>query len=210
MSRRHLLTIIGCTLFLLVSSSCGQKGARSVEEIEESLVIAKPDTSLYGTLKSVRPDSLVFISEFDEQPITCIYDEARGRKQFFGSLTEGNRYALLIDPEEKAAIRMVNLTELSGQWFYDLEEQRGMTFTAAGALSSINPKDVSFKKWKFHNGKIVLYYTDIEAVVSDSREYESDTIEIESLTSENLDFQFRGEKLHCTRQHGPIKLKIQI
>lgn len=210
MSRRHLLIIIGCTLFLLVCSSCGRKGARSVEEIEESLVIAKPDTSFYGTLKSVRPDSLLFISEFDGQLVSCVYDEARGRNQIYGSLTECNRYALLIDPEEKAVIRMVNLTELSGQWFYDREEQRGMTFTAAGALSSINPKDVSFKKWKFHNGKIVLYYTDLEAVVSDSREYQSDTIDIESLSSEILDFSFRGEKLHCTRQHGPIKLKIKV
>lgn len=210
MSRRHLLTIIGCTLFLLLSSGCGQKGARSVEEIEESLVIAKPDTSFYGTLKSVQSDSLHFISEFDEQPVACIYDEARGRNQIYGSLTEGNRYAILIDPEAKAAIRMVNLTELSGQWFYDLEEQRGFTFTAAGALSSINPKDVSFKKWKFYNGKIILYFTDIEAVVSDAREYQTDTIDIERLSNENLDFVFRGEKMHCTRQHGPIKLQIKV
>ena len=173
---KHLLFIsTGCTLLLLAASCSGRKGARSVEEITSELHIVPPDTSVYGTLRSHSADSLILTPEFGDDPIRCVYDEARGRGAILGTITDGNRYALLIDPDTHGARKIINLTELSGQWFYDdADQQRGFTITTAGALSSINPKDVSFKKWKFNNGHIILYYTDIESVVRDSRQYQSD------------------------------------
>lgn len=211
MSKQQLFIATGCTLFLLVCSCTKQKGARSVEEIAADLKIVQPDTSVYGTLRSHSADSLILTPEYGTDPIRCIYDEARGRGDILGSITEGNRYALLIDPETHSARKIINLTELSGQWFYDdAGQQRGFTFTTAGALSSINPKDVSFKKWKFHNGHIILYYTDVESVVRDSRDYQSDTTDITTLTAENLDLTFRGQALHCHRQREAIKVKFNF
>lgn len=207
---KHTSISIGCTLFLLVSSCNGQKGAHSVEEIVANIEVAKPDTSVYGTLKDISADTLLFTEEFGEGTFTCGYLQAKGLHEIYGSLTQGNRYAMLIDPNEQSALKIVNLTELSGQWFYDIEEQRGFTITAAGALSSINPKDVSFKKWKFQNGKIVIYYTNIDDVVSDTREYKTDTTDINRLSAENLEITFLGQTLNCQRQHGPIKMKFKF
>lgn len=208
MTRTHIILLIGCFLSLLICSCNKQRGARSVDEISENLIIVQPDTSLRGTLNAITPDSLRLTAEYDNAPISCTYDEARGNSQIFGSLTEGHRYALLVNPATRDALKIYNLTELSGQWFFDTAEGRGFTFTAAGALSSINPKDVSMKKWKFYNGHIIIYYVDINDVVNDSRNYKSDTTEIQSLSADNLVFRFRGQPLRCTRQHGAIKFHM--
>lgn len=211
MLKPHLIISIACTLLLLASSCSKQRGTRSVEEIAADLKIVQPDTSVYGTLRSHSADSLTLATEYDTDPIRCTYDEARARDAILGSITEGNRYALLIDPETHSARKLINLTELSGQWFYDdADQQRGFTITTAGALSSINPKDVSFRKWKFHNGHIILYYVDTESVVRDSRDYLSDTTDIQSLTDDHLDLTFRGQSLHCYRQREAIKVKFNF
>lgn len=207
---RRLLFTIGCTLFLLLCSCNGQKGARSIEELTSSLHIEQPDTSLYGTLKAVTHDSLEFISEIDNDRFTCTYDAARDQNNILGSLTEGNRYALVIDPREKAAIKLLNLTELSGQWFYDNNPESGLNFTAAGALSSINNQDVNFRRWKYYNGQIIIFYTNIEEVTQDTRQYKADTTEILSLNADALSFRFLNETRTCHRQKEAIKVKFDF
>lgn len=206
----RLFIATGCTLFLLLCSCSGQRGARSVEELAAEIHIVQPDTSVYGTLQTKTIDSLFFTAEYDDEPFSCGFNEAQGEGTILGSLTEGNRFALLITPETKSARHIVNITELSGQWFFDDDDERGFTFTTAGALSSINPKDVSFKKWKIYNGKIILFYTDIESVVRDSRDYQSDTTEIHALTDNHLELSFRGQRISCHRQREAIKVKFNF
>lgn len=211
MSRHTLYIAIGSTLLLSLCSCTGQKGERSVEEIAADIHIEQPDTSVYGTLNTLTTDSLILTPEFGDQPIRCNFREANAHGDILGSLTEGNRYALLIDPATRQARKILNLTELSGQWFIDGDDdQRGFTFTAAGALSSINPKDVSFKKWKYYNGHIILFYTDIESVVNDSRDYQSDTTDIHALTADHLELSFRGQPISCHRQREAIKVKFNF
>lgn len=205
---RHLLLLIGCTLSLFLCSCKGQKGARSVEEITSSIHIVQPDTSLYGTLKAVTEDSLSFAAEYDNAPFSCTYNTAMDEGHIFGSLTKGHRYALLVDPSCQDARHLLNITELSGRWFYDEAPESGLSFTAAGALSSINTHDVSFRKWKYYNGHIILYYINIEDVVKDSRNYKSDTTAILSLSADALTFRFRGETHSCHRQKEAIKVKF--
>lgn len=208
MIRTHIILLIECTLLLLISSCGGQKGERSVKEIEESLTIEVPDTSFYGTLSAITPSQLTFTPEYGDQAVDYYYDEARDRQQIIGSLTEGNRYALVIDRQEQAITKMVNLTELSGQWFYDTTEGRGFNLTAAGALSSINTQDFAFKKWKFYNGRIILFYVDAQDVVKNAHDYKSDTTDIETLSDEQLVLRFRGNTYRCSRQRESIKFHI--
>lgn len=208
MIRTHLILLIECTLLLLISSCGGQKGERSVKEIEESITIEVPDTSFYGTLSAITPSQLTFTPDYGDSPVSYYYDEARGRRQILGSLTEGDRYALVTDRGEGSILKMLNITELSGQWFYDTTEGRGFNLTAAGALSSINAKDFSFKKWKFYNGRIILFYVGIEDVANSARDYKSDTTDIESLTDDELIFRFRGNTYRCSRQREAIKFHL--
>lgn len=208
MIRTHLILLIECTLLLLVCSCNGQKGERSVKEIEESLTIEVPDTSFYGTLSAITPSQLSFTPEYGDSTVSYYYDEARGRRQIIGSLNEGDRYALVVDPNEQAILKMLNLSELSGQWFYDTDEGRGFNLTAAGALSSINTNDFCFKKWKFYNGRIILFYVDAQEVVKDARDYKSDTTDVQTLTPDVLVFRFRGNTYHCSRQRETIKFHM--
>lgn len=208
MKRTHLILLIGCTLFLLVCSCNGKKEERSVREIAESITIVQPDTSVRATLETIGRDSLHFTPEHGDDAIALTYDAARSEGQIFGTLHEGDRYALLIDPSRQDILRIYNITQLSGQWFYNVEEGRGFTFTTAGALSSINPDDVCLKKWKFHNGHIIIYYVGLQDVVHNSREYKSDTTDILALSPDTLVFNLRGRTLRCTRQHGAIKFHM--
>lgn len=210
MRRTPLYIIIGCSLSLLFCACKEQGGARSKEAIQSQLVIATPDTTLYGTLKRAGNDSLTFSSEGTGDTFSCVIDEARGRNHIYGSLTEGNRYALLVDPQYKMALHIVNLTELAGQWFYEPENQRGFNLTVAGALSSINAEGTAFRKWKLYNGKFVVYYTDAESIAEDPRQAKADTTEIEKLTDEVFEFKFKGEMLHCTRQKEAIKVNFNF
>lgn len=202
--------LIGCTLFLLVCSCNGQKGARSVDEIAREIVITQPDTSIVGMLQGNKDDSLLFFVDLSDEQIAVDCREALDDGRFSGSVTEGNRYAMVIDPVTHRASHVLNLTELSGQWFYDETNNRGLTFTVAGALSSINPDAYCFKKWKFHNGRIILYYVNKDEVIRESRDYHSDTTEIEKLTADELMFRFKGETLRCVRKKEAIKLQLKF
>lgn len=208
---RPLLFTTGCALSLFLCSCDGQKRGRSVEEITSSLHIVQPDTSVIGTLKAITHDTLTFISELRDESFSCAFNVAQDQSNIYGSLTEENRYAVLIDPDEKEALKIFNLTELSGQWFYDDDPESGLTFTAAGALNSINTHDVSFRKWKIYNGHIIIFYTDIEEITKDSRQCKSDTTELVSLSSDALSFRFLGKTRSCHRQNKEaLKVKFQF
>lgn len=207
MHRTHIILLLQCTLLLLLSACSGKKGEHSVNPGD--IVIIQTDTSLRATLHAIEPDSLCFTADYDStQFIRCNSAEAQQKGQVFGSITQGCRYAVLIDRNHNTVQKMYNLTELAGQWFFDKEEGRGFTFSVSGALSSINPKDVSMRKWKFLNGHIVIFYTGIEEVIEDHRKWRTDTTDIQSLSAEELTFTFRGETLHCTRQHEALKFHL--
>ena len=210
MAQSTFAKLIECTLFLLVCSCSGQKGARSIEEIAKEIVIAQPDTSLYATLKGYKADSLLFQVERTDAETAVDCRDALQQGEFLGGVCEGNKYAIVLTPDTRQARRVVNLTELSGQWFYDESENRGFTFTTAGALSSINPDKFSFKKWKLHNGRLILYYINIDEVVRNSRDYHTDTTEIDRLSADELVFRFRDETLHCVRKKEAIKVQLKF
>lgn len=208
MTRHNIVFITVCSLSLLLCSCKKQGGERSIEEIVAQTVILQPDTTLYGMLSRITADSLFITLEGTTETRSYAYTDAAGSMKIYGSLTEGEKYAMQISPNEKMARHIVNLTELSGQWFYDMKDYRGFDITLSGAFSPINPKDVCFKKWKFLNGKIVLYYVNIDQAADHERDYMTDTTEIMNLTKDELDFTFRGENFHCQRHREAIKMQF--
>ena len=100
----------------------------------------------------------------------------------------------------------INVTELRGQWFYDIQQHRGMQFEENGALSSINSERYSYKEWKLLNGKLYLYYVDMQQVSADRHEFLVEEAEILHLTAEELQLSFLDSIYTCRRQHGLIML----
>lgn len=210
MYKLRVLPPIVCTLFLLVCSCSKQRGAHSVEELAAEIVIEQPDTSLIARLQLISADSLTLAEELTETPIVLAYTEALA-EGILGPLKVGDRYAITVDANRNMATHILNVTQLAGNWFFDNNEESGLTFTAAGALGSINPNDgYSFKKWKPYNGRLILYYIKIEDVVKDARDYVTDTTSIDILTEDRLVFNFRGQQLCCHRQKEAIKVHFNF
>lgn len=204
------LSIIGCTLTLALCSCRGQREGRSVEEIAHNIVVSPIDTTLYCSLVAIKNDSLILRPEYEEDECSYAYLQALGEGNIKGELREGDNYSITVDKDLHRVLHMLNHSQLTGQWFYDIDEMQGMTFTAAGALSSINAKDFTFRKWKVLNGNLLLYYLTIEEDGSLSQEIHVDTTKVEGLSNELLEFNFRGHHYCCRRLTKPIKVKMEF
>ena len=210
MKRLHLLSLLSALLLVSLFSACnGKKGPFGGNNSEENVVVV-PDTSIYARLVEFDNDSLLFISENGVERITCAYHEASTNGQIFGSLTEGNLFSIQLSPGTHDARHLVNLSQLSGQWFYDDENGRGFELNIDGHLSPINNGELSFRKWKIYNGHLIFYYTDEQTVARSESTFLNDTTDILELPPEDLVFNLLGETYHCQRKHEAIKVHFNF
>lgn len=211
MHNLRLTVITVCTLFLLVCSCNKREGAHSsVEEAPRALVINEADSSIVGTLDAIDGDNITIKKERSDERLTFDYSPARNSGRVIGDLRKGDRYALTTDASGQSAATILNITQLSGLWLFDKDGERGVTFTAAGSLSSVNPEKYSYRSWKPYNGRLILYYIDVETVTKNSRDYLSDTTDVVTLTDDNLVYLFRGDAISCHRQKEAIKVKFEF
>lgn len=199
-----------CTLFLLVCSCSKREGAHSSVEADHELVINEADTSIIGTITAIDGDNITLTKERSDERLTFDCSSARTAGHILGELRQGDRYAITTTPSGHGASTILNMTQLSGVWFNDADSNRGIRLTASGDLSSINPEQYAFRKWKPYNGRLILYYTDIETVAKDSRNFLSDTTDIVTLTDDTLVYRFLGETFSCHRQKEAIKVKFEF
>jgi len=173
-----------------------------VEELDNT-----PDYAELVTLLEVDGDSLLVQPDNDlEQPHAYAYREAEAAGQVKGTLTEGDLYSIFPDTKHRKVTICINVSELRGQWFYDMQQHRGMQFEERGGLSSINTERCSFREWKLLNGKLYLYYVDMQQVATDRHEFLVEEADILSLSAEELQLSFLDSTYTCRRQHGPVKL----
>lgn len=210
---RHLslsfLTIVLLALLTAQSCSCSHKEQRlpgeadinpMVEELDET-----PDSALLVTLESLESDSLVVRVSHTGEQMVFGYLEAQSAGMIKGSLREDDEYSIFPDRKNRRITTSINVSELKGQWFYDMQQHRGMKFETRGGLSSINAGDISFRQWKLLNGKLYIYYLDLEMIAPDRHEYLVEEAQIQSLNKDELILQFRGKTYDCRRQHEAIK-----
>lgn len=211
MNRRLFYTI---TLFLLAILSvtiCGCKGCSDgkpnyynprVVELDET-----PDSALYVQLDSVSHDSIyVRVSGQSKRKVYGI-NEAYADGKVKGSLNPGDMLSIFPDNKAKRILISINVTEMSGQWFYDMLDHRGFSFGPRGALSTINNVEISFREWKLLNGKLYLYFVPMQQASIEHVENQVEEAEIQSLSKDHLIMHFRGATLNCRRQTKPLKFK---
>ena len=95
-----------------------------------------------------------------------------------------------------------------GQWFFDTQHSKGMIFDAKGALSSINTDEISFRRWQFLKGKLLIYYVYTQQEAEEQDQFEVDTVEVQKLTTDEFNFQFRNKQYNCIRQKDALKFKV--
>lgn len=114
------LWLAGLALFF----ACGNNGNSEQTGKEKELVksyVAKGDSTLYGLVCDGGDDThlVVFFPEKGLDPDTFDISEARMENKVFGFPTVGDKYALVVSPEDKKKVVLaINLHELMGTWVY--------------------------------------------------------------------------------------------
>lgn len=173
-----------------------------VEQLDET-----PDEAALVRLDSFDKDSM-YVSLVGTGARTALaYDDAMSNGSFHGSLKCGDRYSVLATGKHRSVKIAVNTTELKGRWIYDEAQHRGIDFNEGGGMSSINSQDICFREWKLLNGRMYIYYVDMQQLASDRHQYLVEEANITSLTPEELVIQFKGERMLCKRPSGkPLML----
>lgn len=174
-----------------------------VEELDNT-----ENFAIRATLQKVVDDSLVLALAETSESKKLSFVEADQAERIKGSIAQGNEYAILPNWKKHSVEMAVNLTELGGKWFYDMEQHRGLTFEPHGAMSSINTEEVCFREWKLLNDKFYIYYLTLDMISPDRHEYLVEPAEILSLSSSQLTFRFLGRTYACQRQAEVIKMKF--
>lgn len=211
MTRRLFDTITIILLAILSVTMCGCKGCSDgkskyynprVVELDET-----PDSALYVMLDSVSRDSMYV--RISGQSVRKVYgiNEAYAEGKVKGSLTPGDMLSIFPDNKAKRILISINVSEMSGQWFYDMLDHRGFSFGPNGALSTINNVEISFREWMLLNGKLYLYFVPMQQASIEHVENQVEEAEIKSLTKDQLIMDFRGATLNCRRQTKPLKFK---
>ena len=209
MKGTHLHTVfVLAIIFFLASalSGCKEKkrGAHEINPMIEQLDTT-PDYALFVHLDRVANDSMYVTVRGEGTKAVYGFAEAMAAGQVKGSIHEGDSYSIFPDRKNKRVSIVINTTELKGRWYYDMTQHRGFDFGAFGALSAINNVLISYREWKLLNGKLYLYYVDMQQDAPDRHEFLVDEAEILYLDKDNMQLQFRGETLNCRRQHEVIK-----
>ena len=117
--------LIQTALFLLflIGASCGQKAEETPAQIipvTESYV-AKGDSMLYGFACDGCSDSvLVFMPDTISDPISYNIVEATLKRHVFGSPKVGDKVAILLGPDGKEVLMVIDIDDLKGTWTYQV------------------------------------------------------------------------------------------
>lgn len=211
MFTRVILPFVALMLTCMISScsSCsGDKEHKGDAEVAE--ITSKPNHSFNATLEYREGDSIIITrndtGERDAMNITGAQMEGK----VLGTLTEGSLLSILADDGDERKVQIaVNVSELEGQWFYDMQEHRGFKVEPTGAISPINNKHLCFRDWKIHNGNLIFYYVDMQQVAETKDEYHGDVATIQNLSKESMTLALHDTMLVCRRQHEPVKIRLR-
>lgn len=188
-------------IILLAVTSCGGKKETNpkenpmVRELDET-----PDNAIFALLEDVESDSIIVTNLETGELEAYYYLTAKVNNQIKGSLTKGHRLSIYPDHKQKSVKIVINATELSGQWFYDMQQHRGFKFEERGGLSSINTSKIAFREWKLLNGKLYIYYVDMQQVAEDRHEFSVEEAQIDYLSKDELKLRLMGKQFDCKRQ----------
>lgn len=156
-------------------------------------------------LEKFTQDSLYVFSMTKNRNEAFGYADAKANGHIHGNLKIGDEYSIFPEGKTKTVCIAINVTEMNGRWIFDQQQHRGFDFNPQGGMSSINSNDICFRQWKLLNGKLYIYYVDIQQVADDRHQFEVEEANIMKLSDKELEFVFNGDTYYCKR---PSKVPI--
>ena len=196
-------------LTLLVVCSCGNNNQKKTENYEwegnniEELHI--PDSMVRVRLDSFDSDSFYVTIKSTQEMNAFGYLLALNDNSIKGTIHQGDEYSVLVDAGNNHIKSPINVTEIMGQWYYDMQQHRGLVFGPQGSLSSINTDEISFRRWQILNGKLLIYYVYMQQIAEKQNQFEVDAADIQELSSNEFCFTFRNKQYNCRRMNETIK-----
>lgn len=193
-----------CFLLLAACNGCGGgkrehiTGESPVNPMVQKLDEA-PDHAALATLNSFDKDSMYVTLVKSGAKFSFAYEEAMANGSFHGSMKKGDRYSVLATGRDRIVKIAVNTSELKGRWIYDEAQHRGFDFNEGGGMSSINSQEICFREWKLLDGRMYVYYVDMQQVAGDRHQYLVEEADITTLNENELVIQFMGERYLCKR-----------
>lgn len=196
--RKHYLKVMKCKIImmlgLLVATAACTGGKDGGSETMRDTV---PDSTMYVVLDNLTPDSLFVTLVETSGHRTFSHKAAAAGGKVHGSLTVGDTLALVPDFKQRSALSVVNVSELTGLWFYENASGSGLLLGRDGAACAVGETDgATLTTWKVKNGAFILYY-----VRSDGSDYteRADTSAIRRLDNGHLVFTLRGKAYNCVK-----------
>lgn len=213
MKRKFYTTVlVGMTIVMAMFSCKGKKNAPSdnvwEDQAHKDSVLAIADSSIHVRLKTVNGDSITVVDYGANKQYTLDYARAEQEGRVRGSLTRNDTLAVVPDFANRRINSSVNVSELEGQWFYDLKNGRGLRFEYGGGMSPINTDDMSYREWQVVNDQLRFRYVEMQQKAETKEEFCADMATIQLLSRERLVLKLRGKTLDCRRQHKAIMFKI--
>lgn len=204
-------SLLFVTVLLLTAGACeeGKKsnGTSIRRQVEDAMEDVETGNTFTATVQSVSGDSMTVKDIVTGDVQTLCYGRAQVGNNFKGSVAEGCTLSVQSEPGTKDIRSAVNVSELEGLWIYDSAQRRGMRFGIDGSLSSVNMRNVSLRSWHIRNGKLVVYYVDMQQKARSEDEYWVDESEIVSLNGDKLELRMLDTLLVCHRQRAALKFQ---
>lgn len=210
LQRTFYSIILISILFVLGSCSQNKKKSEGLSPINPKVekLDAIKDSAMLVRLEKVDDENITVAPLDGNRQKTYSYKHAKLGGQIKGSLAVGDTLSIFPETKTKQVLISINVSELSGRWFYNMTEHRGLIFEKNGTMSTINALTISHREWKLINGKLYIYYVDMQQAADERHQYLVEEAEIRYLDKDKLELSFLGRDYICQRQNEVIKMQF--
>lgn len=182
---------------IIILTSCSNK--RTADDAKRKAAPAIPDSTIFAQLDATDGDSIDVTLLDNGQKFRLSIAEAVKNGNVAGDMNIGDTLAIMARDNDHEVSTSVNVSQITGLWFYCGGKGDGMKLTADGAACSIGAEKFTLRAWRIGNGFFILNY--IKADGSDYSEI-PDTSKIDKLSKDSLVFVFKDRTVKCTRKIG--------
>ncbi|MCH5311954.1 MAG: hypothetical protein J1E57_08385 [Prevotella sp.] len=158
--RKTAITAI-VALAAMTFTNCGNKAQQEVAMDSDTIEVEDlTPVTLFGVCADgTSMNTLQLITDTNDT-LSLSIAQAMEDNNVFGGLLAGDRMSVLVTPDKKAAMTVVNTSTLLGQWEMpnplDGSDMVGIDMKDGGVAESIEQSTINYKTWRVRDGKLEI------------------------------------------------------